>query len=79
MRAKVLLVFGTRPEAVEAGTARLVGTESDRIVKQVRRLLDDSGSYNEMANAVNPYGDGHVAEKICEELLVASDEKVTFV
>ena len=47
-----------RPEAVDAGTVKLIGTASERIVSEVSVLLDDAGAYGEMANAVNPYGDG---------------------
>ncbi|WP_404311770.1 UDP-N-acetylglucosamine 2-epimerase (non-hydrolyzing) [Agrococcus terreus] len=50
-----------RPEAVEAGTVRLIGTDSDRIVSESLRLLDDNAAYAEMANAVNPYGDGRAS------------------
>ena len=53
-----------RPEGVEAGTARLVGAEETSIVENAIRLLDDSSAYDAMANAVNPYGDGHAAERI---------------
>lgn len=52
-----------RPEAVTAGTVRLIGTEEDRVVDEVRRLLVDTDHYASMANAVNPYGDGHAAER----------------
>ena len=52
-----------RPEAVTAGTARLVGTDEDRIVAEVTALLHDEASYGAMANAVNPYGDGHAAPR----------------
>jgi UDP-N-acetylglucosamine 2-epimerase (non-hydrolysing) len=52
-----------RPEAVRAGTVQLVGTDSDRIVTSVRRLLTDPAAYAAMANAVNPYGDGRAAER----------------
>lgn len=58
-----------RPEAIEAGTARLVGTEADRIEAEVRRLLDDPQAYATMAHAVNPFGDGHAAKRIVEALL----------
>jgi UDP-N-acetylglucosamine 2-epimerase (non-hydrolysing) len=58
-----------RPEGVEAGTLKLVGTEMDRIVHAARRLLDDPVAYAEMAVAVNPYGDGHAAERIIKALL----------
>jgi len=57
-----------RPEAVRAGTARLVGTHTDRIVSAVRGLLDDRAEYVSMAHANNPYGDGHAAERIVEAL-----------
>lgn len=52
-----------RPEAVEAGTARLVGTDPTIIEAEVHRLLDDPAAYAAMANAVNPYGDGRAAER----------------
>lgn len=52
-----------RPEAVHAGTVRLVGTDSSRIVNEVRNLLNNDAAYKEMANAVNPYGDGLAAER----------------
>jgi UDP-N-acetylglucosamine 2-epimerase (non-hydrolysing) len=58
-----------RPEALEAGTARLVGVETERIVSETRRLLDDRNAYAEMARAVNPFGDGHAAERIVQALL----------
>lgn len=52
-----------RPEAVDAGTVRLVGTDTDSIVTVVTELLEDSAKYIEMAQAVNPYGDGKAAER----------------
>lgn len=52
-----------RPEAVEAGTVRLIGTDEERIVAEVAALFDDPASYKAMANAVNPYGDGRAAER----------------
>jgi UDP-N-acetylglucosamine 2-epimerase (non-hydrolysing) len=52
-----------RPEAVAAGTARLVGTDADRIVEQVHGLLTSPRAYEDMANAVNPYGDGQAAPR----------------
>jgi len=64
---------------VEAGAVKVVGTETERIVQEVERLLDDSAAYTKMAHAVNPYGDGYAAERICEGLLIASNEKVTCV
>ena len=53
-----------RPEGVEAGTALLTGPHATRIVEHTSRLLDDRAAYQAMANAVNPYGDGHAAERI---------------
>ena len=58
-----------RPEALEAGTAILVGTDPERIVRETRRLLDDPRAYTAMAKAVNPFGDGHAAERIVAALL----------
>ena len=52
-----------RPEAVTAGTALLVGTDEERIVSEVTRLLHDDAYFATMANAVNPYGDGRAAER----------------
>ena len=57
-----------RQEGVEAGTLRLVGTNPDRIVSEARRLLDDPKAHTAMAGAVNPYGDGHAAERIVAAL-----------
>jgi len=53
-----------RPEAVEAGTARLVGNDRETIVAECRRLLDDREAYRAMARAHNPYGDGRAGERI---------------
>ena len=53
-----------RPEALESGTVKLVGTDYEKIVTNVSRLLDDSRFYAEMSNAVNPYGDGYASERI---------------
>ena len=58
-----------RPEGVEAGTLKLVGTETSHIVKEAKRLLNDKSAYTQMAKAGNPYGDGHAAEKIIQALL----------
>jgi UDP-N-acetylglucosamine 2-epimerase (non-hydrolysing) len=57
-----------RPEAVEAGTVELVGTDTARIISAARRLLDDSAAYDQMARAVNPYGDGRAAPRIVDAL-----------
>lgn len=53
-----------RPEAIEAGVARLVGTETEGIVEATQRLLSDSSEYESMLSAGNPFGDGHAAERI---------------
>ena len=57
-----------RPEALEAGTVKLVGTNHDLIVSEVSRLLEDGDYYNRMSKAVNPYGDGHACERIVNSL-----------
>src|SRR5207244_3287901 len=57
-----------RPEAIEAGTAVLVGTDEDRIAGVAQRLLDDPGEYARMAHAGSPFGDGHAAERIADVL-----------
>lgn len=57
-----------RPEAVEAGTVMIAGTEEDTIFRAVSSLLDDNVRYNQMAHAVNPYGDGHASERIVKVL-----------
>lgn len=58
-----------RPEGIDAGTLKLVGTETSRIVQEAKRLLDDPSEYGKMAKASNPYGDGHAAERIVHALL----------
>jgi len=65
----VLRQVTERPEGVQAGTVRLVGTHSESIVAEARRLLDDPQAHSQMAQAVNPYGDGHAAERIVDCLL----------
>ena len=57
-----------RQEGVEAGTAKLVGTDYNTIVKNVEHLLNDSATYQNMSNAVNPYGDGTTSKQIVEIL-----------
>ena len=57
-----------RPEGVSAGTARLVGTDPNRIVTEIFTLLDDKAAYEAMARAHNPFGDGHAARRIVELL-----------
>jgi UDP-N-acetylglucosamine 2-epimerase len=65
----VLREVTERPEAVEAGTAKVVGTDTERIVREAFALLDDQAAYDAMARAVNPFGDGHAAERIVDALL----------
>ena len=55
-----------RPEGITAGTAKLVGTDKDRIVTEIFSLLDDSEAYSAMARAHNPFGDGLAAQRIAE-------------
>lgn len=55
-----------RPEAVDAGTVKLVGTDYDKITTTISRLLDDTGYYNTMSQAVNPYGDGKACPRIVD-------------
>ena len=55
-----------RPEAVEAGTVKLIGSEVDDIVNNVTNLLTNEDEYIEMARAINPYGDGNACSRICE-------------
>ena len=57
-----------RPEALEAGTVRLVGTDYDKIVREVSALLDDEACYERMSRAVNPYGDGKACGRIVDFL-----------
>jgi UDP-N-acetylglucosamine 2-epimerase (non-hydrolysing) len=58
-----------RPEGVEAGTVRLVGTETENIVKAVAELLESAENYQAMSRAVNPYGDGNASQRIVQKLL----------
>ena len=55
-----------RPEALEAGTVKLVGTDYEKIVSEVSHLLDDAAYYDSMSKAVNPYGDGRACERIVD-------------
>ena len=73
----VLVVRNTteRPEGVKAGTLKLVGTEEEKIYKEIIRLLNDKDMYQDMCDAVNPYGDGHASEYIVEILKNLNCEK----
>ena len=64
----VLREVTERPEGVEAGVLKLVGTEQERILKETSRLLEDESAWNAMTRAANPYGDGKAAGRIVEEL-----------
>ena len=69
---KPVLVMRTeteRPEGIQAGTAKLVGPDGDRIVAETEMLLQDQAEYNKMAKAVNPYGDGKSAKRIVDILI----------
>ena len=57
-----------RPEAVEAGTVKLVGTDRAAIVREAVRLLEDQAEYERMARLHNPYGDGHASERIVRRI-----------
>jgi len=61
-----------RPEAVEAGTVKIIGTDTDHIIAETERFLYDRTEYNQMAHAVSPYGDGHAAERIVDIILSQS-------
>jgi UDP-N-acetylglucosamine 2-epimerase (non-hydrolysing) len=65
----VLRQVTERPEGVDAGTVRLVGTDAEQIISETRRLLDNPQAHAEMAHAVNPYGDGKAAGRIVKALL----------
>ena len=63
-----------RPEGIDAGTVKLVGTQTSDIVSAARDLLDNPLEYEKMARSVNPYGDGHASERIVEALLNYGDQ-----
>lgn len=58
-----------RPEAVKAGTVRLIGTERERVYREAKRLLQDESEYRRMSESCNPYGDGQAARRIVEAVL----------
>ncbi|MBN1420818.1 MAG: UDP-N-acetylglucosamine 2-epimerase (non-hydrolyzing) [Planctomycetes bacterium] len=77
LRKPVLVMRETteRPEGIDAGTARLVGADADRIVEGVSMLLEDRAAYDRMTAVANPYGDGKACERIiaaCERMLAGS-------
>lgn len=61
-----------RPEGVEAGVAKLIGTDANVMLREVTRLLNDADAHRRMARALNPYGDGHAAQRIVDTLLGVS-------
>jgi UDP-N-acetylglucosamine 2-epimerase len=65
----VLREITERPEGIDAGTLKLVGTGTLHIVESTNQLLDDPSAFEQMAKAANPFGDGHAAEKIVQALL----------
>ena len=64
-----------RPEGVTAGTAKLIGTDKDRIISEIFTLLDDDAAYSAMARAHNPFGDGKASQRIAEIIWNASGQK----
>jgi UDP-N-acetylglucosamine 2-epimerase (non-hydrolysing) len=70
----VLREVTERPEGIEAGTLRLVGTDRLHILQQANLLLDDPAAYAAMAKAANPFGDGRSAERIVKALLASADQ-----
>lgn len=65
-----------RPEAIEAGTVKLAGVKEDDIYNMTAKLLTDDKAYNEMAKAVNPYGDGHASERIVAAIIEKFKDKL---
>ena len=57
-----------RPEAIAAGTAKLAGVEKEQIISMTQELLDNKASYERMAHAVNPYGDGNACRRIADAI-----------
>jgi UDP-N-acetylglucosamine 2-epimerase (non-hydrolysing) len=72
----VLRSVTERPEGVEAGTVRLVGTDTERIVSETCALINEPERYQQMARSVNPYGDGHAAERILQALLAKAGRQI---
>lgn len=66
-----------RPEGIEAGTLKLVGTDEETIYREMKRLLTDDTAYQSMSNAVNPYGDGHASERIVRAIQEYYNERET--
>lgn len=69
----VLRTETERPEAVEAGTVKVVGVGENEIFEEAVELFEDEAEYHRMAKAVNPYGDGHACERIVKAILGESE------
>ncbi|MBP1593142.1 MAG: UDP-N-acetylglucosamine 2-epimerase [Bacteroidetes bacterium] len=65
---KIILVFRTRPETIEAGTVVLVGTNSSKIIKEASNLIENLDIYLKMSRSINLYGDGFVSKYIVDIL-----------
>lgn len=64
-----------RPEGVEAGTLKLIGTTEEKIYQETKRLLTDQKLYQSMSKAMNPYGDGHASERIVQVILKYAEKR----
>jgi UDP-N-acetylglucosamine 2-epimerase (non-hydrolysing) len=64
-----------RPEGIKAGTLKLVGTKKETVYQEVKRLLEDQGAYQAMAQAANPYGDGQASKRIVTILAQTFSDK----
>ena len=65
-----------RPEGIDAGTLKLVGTDEETIYRETRRLLTDPGEYQRMSRASNPYGDGHASERIADAIIEKFKDRI---
>ena len=69
----VLRQVTERPEGVEMGAAKVIGTDPERVVTETLGLLADPEAYQAMTQTINPYGDGHTAKRIVSRLLEDAD------
>jgi UDP-N-acetylglucosamine 2-epimerase (non-hydrolysing) len=58
-----------RPEGIDAGTLKLVGTDEKKVYEETKRLLEDKDEYEKMSHASNPYGDGHASKRIVDAII----------
>ena len=72
----VLRTETERPEAAEAGTVKVIGTEEQTVLEEAETLLSDFGIYRRMSSSANPYGDGKASEKILEAIRSFASELV---